>query len=190
MGVSHTQKCSSRGNKFRGKHQDWAFGQMRCLLIRDCKFEFRPSVCGLIEPAWRYDRWDKTSILSVLGHIIEHPGASILILRPPAALACPHYYGISLPTTDRNTLNLGDCFCADCVHTALSCNVGSFSTECRDKSGLAGGIAVAAFIKKPLEHGFRYSAQLLAFAVTVCRLSKLDRKRHACVELKYLEYAI
>lgn len=122
--------------------------------------------------------------------LLRTSGASILILRPPAALACPHYYRISLPTTARNTLNLSDWFCADCVHTALSCNVGSFSTECRDKPGLVGGIAVAAFIKKPLEHEFRYSAQLLAFAMTVCRLSKLDRKRHACVKLKYLEYAI
>ena len=94
---------------------------------------------------------------------------------------------MTLPTTARNTLNLSDWFCADCVHTALSCNIGSFGTECRDKPALAGGIAVAAFIKTPLEHGFRYSAQLLAFAVTVCRLSKLDRKRHACVKLKYLE---
>ena len=163
---------------------------MRCPLNRDCNFEFQPSVCGLIEPAWRYDRWEKTTILSVLTILSRTPGASILILRPPAALACPHYYGISLPTTDRNTLNLGDCFCADCVHTALSCNVGSFGTECRDKPALAGGIAVAAFIKTPLEHGFRYSAQLLAFAMTVCRLSKLDRKRHAYIEPKYLEHAI
>ena len=53
-----------------------------------------------------------------------------------------------------------------------------------------GGIAVAAFIKKPLEHEFCYSAQLLAFAMTVCRLSKLDWKQHAYVKLRYLEYAI
>ena len=117
-------------------------------------------------------------------------GASILILRPPAALACPHYYMTSLPTTARNTLNLGDWFCADCVHTALSCNIGSFSTECRGKPALVDRMAVAAFIKKPLEHGFRYSAQLLAFALTVCRLSKLDRKRRDCVKPKYLEHAI
>ena len=105
-------------------------------------------------------------------------GASILILSPPAALACPYYYGMTLLTTARNILNLGDWFCVDCVHTALSCNVGSFGTECRDKPALVVGIAVAAFIEKPLEHGFCYSAQLLAFALTVCRLSKLDRKRH------------
>ena len=47
---------------------------MRCPLNRDCNFEFQPSVCGLIEPAWRYDRWEKTTILSVLSHIIAHPG--------------------------------------------------------------------------------------------------------------------
>ena len=107
-------------------------------------------------------------------------------MRPPAALACPNFYRTSLPTTARNTLNFSDWFCVDCVHTALSCNIGSFSREYQDNPGLVGGIAVAALIKTPLEHEFCYSAQLLAFDMTVCRLSNLDRKRHACVKLNIL----
>ena len=72
----------------------------------------------------------------------------------------------------------------------LSCNISSFGTGFRDKLALVGGIAVAAFIKKPLEHGFRHSARLSAFATTVYRPSKLNLKQHTCVKLKFLEYTI
>ena len=83
----------------------------------------------------------KSLFRAFLAILSRTPGASILILRPAAVLACPHYYRISLPATACNTLNLSNWFCAYCVHTALSCNVGSFSTECRDKPGLVDGIA-------------------------------------------------
>ena len=117
-------------------------------------------------------------------------GTSILILRPPAALACPNYPEVTLPTTTSKTPNHVNWFRADCVHTGLSCNVGCFGIGCRDKPALVGGVAGVSFIKKPLAYGFGYSVRLLASAVTVWSLSKLDRKLHSCVKPKYLKHAI
>ena len=39
--------------------------------------------------------------------------------------------------------------CDDCVHTALSCNVGCFNIRCGDKPALVGCIGLPALIKEP-----------------------------------------
>ena len=156
--------------------------------MRECRYKDRPSVCESIEPAYRYDRWEKINILSALSHIIAH-------------LRCLDSDSEASSTSGEPTLLLDkltdDCsqhfepqrlvFVLIVFHTALfPCNVGPFGTERRDTPALVDQIAVAAFIKKPLEHGFRHSAQLSAFALTVCRLSNLDRKQHACVKQSIL----
>ena len=126
-----TEKCSSRDEKCR----DWRFLSKHD--ARSFELVSIKSVCELIEPARRYYLWEKTNISSVLSHIITH-------LRrldsdsEASSSSGAHYPRITLPTTAPDTLNRGDWFRADCVHTVLSCNVGSFGTECRDKPALAG----------------------------------------------------
>ena len=117
-------------------------------------------------------------------------------LFEPTARACLDCPGVDLTTTAQRLLRkaltamTGFALILQIGHIGSSCNVGSFGTRCWDKPALVGGVAGVSFIKKPLEYGFRYSVRLLAFAVTVCRLSELDRKQHACVESKYIKHAI
>ena len=87
------------------------------------------SACELVKQAKLYGLCKDSIFLSVFSHIITHLGClDSLILRPPGA---------------------------DCVCTALSCNVGCFDIRCGDKSALVGCIGLTALFKEPLEHGFR-----------------------------------